>query len=328
MTGTAAADLHYDLVDGWEQLPDGLHHEDVVGVGVDSNDQVFLLTRQESRVLVYKRNGSFDTAWGDDIFSPRTHGLTVAPDDTIYCVDEGNQVIHHLTADGTVLQTIGTGMASDTGYDGQSVASITRGGPPFNRPTNIAVAPDGDLYVSDGYGNARVHRFNVEGKLVQSWGEPGTGNGEFNLVHGIAVASDGRVLVADRENDRIQIFSPDGEYLDQWTDVQRPTQIIFDPEGNVYVSELWRRAGEESFRLGVAHSDQPGRVTVYNPTGTVLARWGGPDRLEAGNFIAPHGLCVDSVGDIYVAEVTWSHGVSHGDVPEGCHTFQKFARAS
>src|SRR5438477_273239 len=83
------------------------------------------------------------------------------------------------------------------------------------------VAPGGDLYVTDGYGNARVHRFSAEGRLLQSWGEPGAGPGQFNLPHGIAVLADGRVLVADRENDRIQLFDPEGKYLDQWTQVQR-----------------------------------------------------------------------------------------------------------
>jgi len=327
--GTKDNGLHYGLVEEWEQLPDGLSHDDVVGVGVTSGDRVFILTRREARVLVYNRDGSFVTSWGEGFFTPRAHGLTIAADDTLYCVDEGRQVIYHLAADGTVLQTIGTpGVASDTGYDGKSVASITHGGPPFNRPTNLAISPSGDLYVSDGYGNARVHRFNRAGELVMSWGGPGTEPGQFNLVHGIAVTSDGRVMVADRENDRIQIFSPDGEYLSQWTNVQRPTNITFDREGLVYVSELWRRPDEPSFRLGPASEDQPGRVSVFDPDGTVLARWGGPDRCAPGNFVAPHDICVDSNGDIYVAEVTWSHGISHGDVPEGCHAFQKFARTS
>ncbi len=129
-------------------------------------------------------------------------------------------------------------------------------------------------------------------------------------------------------DDRIQIFSPDGEYLDQWANVQRQTNITFDRDGMAYVSELWRRPDEPSFRIGPPSGDQPGRVTVFDPKGAVLARSGGPDRCAPGNFVAPHDICVGSHGDIYVAEVTWSHGISHGDVPEGCHTFQKFARTA
>lgn len=318
--------LAYRVVEGWEQLPDGLGHLDVVGVDTDSRDRVYLFTRQKAQVLVYERDGTFVRAWGAGFFTERAHGLTVAPDDTILCVDEGAQVIYRLTAEGDLLQTIGTkDFASDTGYDGSSLASIVRAGPPFNRPTNVAVAPSGDLYVADGYGNARVHRFSADGTLIRSWGEPGTGPGQFNLVHGVAVAADGRVFIADRENDRIQIFSPDGEFLAEWTHVQRPTSLCFDAAGRIYVSELWRRVGDTTYRLGTATEDEPGRVCVLAPDGTVLARWGGSDRCAPGNFVAPHDLCVDSHGDIYVGEVTWTFGVKPGLVPADCHMFQKFA---
>jgi DNA-binding beta-propeller fold protein YncE len=102
--------------------------------------------------------------------------------------------------------TLGTmNTTSDTGYDGKDYMTITRPGGPFNRPTNIAVGPRGDLYISDGYGNCRVHRFSTTGELKQSWGVPGIGPGQFHLPHGIATAADGRVFVCDRENDRIQI---------------------------------------------------------------------------------------------------------------------------
>ncbi len=324
--GTAMGGLTYRVVQDWEQLPEGFHHGDVAGVSVDSKDRVYVYTRRESRVIVYDQDGSFRASWGEDFFTPRTHGITVGPDDTVYCVDEGHHAVFRYTPEGELLQTIGTpDTPSDTGYDG-SLASIRHGGPPFNRPTNIAIAPNGDLYVSDGYGNARIHHFRSDGTLVQSWGEPGTGPGEFNLPHGIAVAADGRVLVADRENDRIQIFDPEGDFLEEWTEVQRPTNIAIDDDDRIYVSELWRPAGDESLRLGRITDDRPGRVSVYQPDGHLLARWGGPDRAAAGNFIAPHDICVDSRGDVYVGEVTWTFGVSRGQVPEGSHSLQKFTR--
>ena len=316
----------YVVVEGWEQLPAVFTHRDCVGVGVDSQDNVYLFTRDQPRVIVYNRDGAFLRSWGEGFFTERTHGLTVGPDDTLYCVDEGSQCVYQLTPHGELLQTIGTkGVASDTGYDGRSIESI-RGGPPFNRPTNLAVAPSGDLYVTDGYGNCKVHRFSSTGTLLQSWGEPGTGPGQFYLPHGIRVTADGRVLVADRENDRIQIFSPDGEYLDQWTDVQRPTNIALDGEGGVYVSELWWRIGQRSMVHGEVTADQPGRVSVFDAGGRVLARWGGPERAAAGQFIAPHDICVDSHGDLYVAEVTHTFAGREGLVPPGSHSFQKFCR--
>ena len=242
-------------------------------------------------------------------------------------MDEGNPCIHQFTPVGDLLRTIGQlGVAADTGYDG-TLESI-RGGPPFNRPTNLAVAPDGDLYVTDGYGNCKVHRFRPDGTLVGSWGEPGTGPGQFYLPHGLHVAADGRVLVADRENDRIQVFSPDGQFLEQWTDVQRPTNIAMDPEGNVYVSELWWRVGMRSMVHGDIGEDQPGRVSVFDQQGRLLARWGGSDRCAPGNFIAPHDICVDSRGDLYVAEVTHTFAGRAGLVPPDSHSFQKFTRVA
>ena len=192
MTSTTG-NPRYEVVEGWEQLPEGFHHADVVGVGTDSRDRLFIYTRGEERVIIYNRDGSFAGSWGEGVFTPRTHGLTIAPDDSVYCVDEGKQVVYKFTPDGELVQTIGTpGVASDTGYDGRSLASIRRGGPPFNRPTNVALAPNGDLYVSDGYGNASVHHFSADGELIKTWGAPGIEAGQFNLVHGVAVGTDAR----------------------------------------------------------------------------------------------------------------------------------------
>jgi hypothetical protein len=321
-------DLRYELAEGWEQLPAGWEHRDVAGVAVDSQDRVYLLTRGDHPVIVYERDGSFVGSWGEGQFTLRTHGITVGPDDGVYCVDDGDHTVRKFTTDGKLLLTLGTsGQPSDTGYTG-TVDSITHGGPPFNRPTNVSIAPSGDLYVSDGYGNARVHRFSADGQLLQSWGEPGGGPGEFRTPHGIWAMADGRVLVADRENDRIQVFSPTGEYLTEWTDIQRPTAIFVDPAGLVYVSELWWRVGQRSYRHGPIEQDRFGRVSILDGEGRVLSRWGGfgPDRCAPGDFCAPHGLYVDSRGDVYVGEVTYTFAGQHGIVPPDCHTLQKFVR--
>lgn len=318
----------YRVVEGWEQLPAGMRHLDCVGVDVDSEDNVYLLTRGEPRVIVYRSDGTFLRSWGERFFTDRTHGIRIGPDDSIYCVDEGVNCVYKMTLTGEVRLTIGTkgvgqkGPAAETGYDG-TLESI-RGGPHFNRPTNVAVAPNGDLYVSDGYGNCRVHRFSAKGEHIQSWGEPGTGPGQFYLVHGVGVTGDGRVIVADRENDRLQFFSPEGEFLGEWTDVQRPTNVAVGPDGRVYVSELWWRVGQKSQMHGDTPEDKPGRVSVFSPEGKVLERWGGPDRVASGNFVAPHDICVDSRGDVYVAEVTHTFAGKLDLVPPDTHTFQKF----
>ncbi|HZQ99607.1 MAG TPA: peptidyl-alpha-hydroxyglycine alpha-amidating lyase family protein [Chloroflexota bacterium] len=325
---TVEQELRYRVVEGWEKAPANANRQDAVGVGVDSRGRVYLVTRVRSQVLVYEQDGTFVAAWGEGQFTDRTHGLTVAPDDTVWVVDDGAHTVRKYTADGKLLLELEARgrPAAESGYDGRTLESIARGGPPFNRPTNVAVAPNGDLYVSDGYGNCRVHRFSPDGKLIQSWGEPGTGPGQFILPHGIWVAPDGRVLLADRENDRIQVFSPSGEYLAEWAAL-RPTDVCLDAEGRVYVSELGRRPGPRPCNLGEA-PEQPGRVSVLDQQGNVLARFGASetDRAAAGNFVAPHCIAVDAEGAIYVGEVTHTIGVRGGLVPEGTHTFQKFER--
>jgi len=323
---TRADTLRYEVVEGWEQLPRGYAHRDVAGVAVDGEDRVYLICRGEHPIIVYDGRGAFLGSWGQGLFTYRTHGITVGPDQMLYCTDDGNHTVRKFSPDGKLLMTLGTlDLPSDTGYDGKSTLTVKRAGGPFNRPTNLAVGPRGDLYVSDGYGNCRVHRFSPTGELERSWGTPGGGPGEFYLPHGIAVAADGRVFVCDRENDRIQIFCPDGEYLAEWTDTQRPTHLVFDGAGRAYVTELWWHRGQVSGRHGPIETPRPGRLSVYDRDGRLLARWGTEDACAAGSFAAPHGLAVDSRGDVYVSEVTWTFAVSRGLVPEGCHTFQKFA---
>jgi DNA-binding beta-propeller fold protein YncE len=317
----------FKVIEGWEKLPAGYVHKDVNGVAVDSRDNVYLMTRKDARIIVYDREGNFLRSWGEDIFTPRTHGIAIDPEDMVYTVDDGDHTVRKFTPEGKQMMMIGTpGVATDTGYDGKKRDSITKGGPPFNRPTDVAIASNGELYVCDGYGNARVHRFTADGKLIQSWGEPGTGAGEFVLPHGIGISSDDRVFVADRENDRIQIFSLDGEFLDMWTHVQRPTDISFDKEGRIYVSELWWKPGDMCFTNGPIKFDRPGGVRVLDLAGNLLLHWCSADREAPGNFVAPHTLCVDSRGDLYVGEVTHTFGVSRGGIREDAHTFQKFER--
>jgi len=321
-----SAGIRYLVVEGWEQLPRGYAHRDVAGVAVDGEDRVYLMCRGDHPVMVYDRKGKFLRSWGEGDFTYRTHGIYVAPNGTLFCTDDGNHTVRQFTPEGRLLMTLGTlNTPSDTGYDGKSMMTITRGAGPFNRPTNIAVGPKGDLYVSDGYGNCRVHQFSPTGQLRRSWGSPGRGPGQFYLPHGIACAADGRVLVCDRESDRIQIFSPDGEYLSEWTDTQRPTHLVFDAQERVYVTELAWHPGDESKSLGPIKKFRQARMSVFDKDGRVLARWGTPEVTAPGSFAAPHGLALDSRGDLYVSEVTWTFAVSRGRAPADCHTFQKFA---
>src|SRR5881396_1487602 len=272
----------YKAVAAWEKLPAGYTHPDVAAVAVDSKDRVFLFCRAEHPVMIYERDGRFVGRWGEGVFTMRTHGITIGPDNSVYCTDDAGHSVRKFTPDGTLLLTLGdnAGKPSESGYNGSDLTTVARGASPFNRPTNLAVAPNGDLYVSDGYGNARVHHFSSGGELRRSWGEPGTGPGQFMIPHGIAVHEDGRVFVCDRENDRIQIFSPDGEFLAEWTDVQRPTKLVFDHRGIAIVGELTWREGLRSFRNGPIARHLPSRVAMFDASGVVLARLGDQGPLD------------------------------------------------
>jgi len=192
--------MKFDVVEGWEQLPKGYEHRDVAGVAVDIEDRVYLICRGDHPIIVYGPDGKFLRSWGEGEFTYRTHGITVGPDQNLYCTDDGNHTVRKFTPSGKLLMTLGTmNTPSDTGYDGKDSVHIPRPAGPFNRPTNLAVGPKGDLYVSDGYGNCRVHQFSPSGELKRSWGTSGKGPGQFHLPHGIAVAADGRVFVCDRD---------------------------------------------------------------------------------------------------------------------------------
>jgi len=230
-------------------------------------------------------------------------------------------------------------LVTDTGYGFWRKPAIhhnefvERSAGPFNCCCNVCIAANGDMFVADGYGNARVHHFSADGALLNSWGDVGTGPGQFHLPHGIALDGDENVIVCDRENDRLQFFDRAGNFLYLWTDVLRPTDVAIDKDGLIYVSELWRpmEAGQGSFVHGFADHDLPGRVSVFRPDGKVVARWGADsgDRAAPGNFIAPHGLALDSKGSLYVAEVSSTFGGAAGRMAMAdCvnHQIQKFRR--
>jgi len=302
----------YELVDGWAKLPEGESFLDVCGLAVDSQDRVYILNRSAHPVMVFNREGNLLTTWGEGFFK-RAHGSCIGPDGSVYCTDDGHHIVSKFTPQGKLLMTLGNkDQPSDTGFvhtPGMTMTAclptIKRGGTPFNRPTGVAISPSGEIYVSDGYGNARVHKFSPDGSLLLSWGEPGDAPGQFKLPHSIWVDKQERVWVPDRENGRIQIFNAQGEFLDQWTELGRPTDIFIDEEEAVYVSELTQR------------------VSIFASDGKLLARWGSQEQdKETALFLAPHTIAVDSHGDIYVGEVA----KTFAKIDRGSRTVQKFAR--
>jgi hypothetical protein len=331
-----SGDFRYEALVGWERLPASWSFGQVAGVATDSRGRVFVFNRGEHPVIVLDRDGRFLFSWGEGIVS-RAHGIHIGPDDAVYLTDDLDHSVRKFTPEGRLLLTLGTrGQPSDTGVNGIDYRTIRRGGPPFHRPTNLALAADGSMYVTDGYGNARVHKFAADGRLLLSWGEPGSGPGQFNLPHGIALDREGKVYVADRENSRIQVFTPDGALLAIWTDVARPMQVFIatppspPSEGGdeevVFVAEVGWRAG--LFPWQQPAPGAPGaRVSVFDRGGRLLARWGDSSKPCApGNFFAPHDLWIDVHGDLYVGEVVLSAGGNQGMVPRDCHALQKLVR--
>jgi sugar lactone lactonase YvrE len=166
-----------------------------------------------------------------------------------------------------------------------------------------------------------VHKFASDGRLLFSWGEPGDGPGQFITPHGVCVDKRGLVYVADRMNARIQVFSPRGEFISQWRNVRRPNNMCLDAEGNVYVAEL----GCVFFGGPEPDLDKPpGRVTVRDLSGKILVEWGEKDPLGTGMYFCPHGIAIDSRGDLYVSEVPASY--TRGLAPADWNVLRKYVR--
>lgn len=284
-------------------LPEGLVLGETPGVGIDADDQVIIVNRAAVPIQVYSTSGEFIAAWPYDDFT-RVHSLTIVPDGHMFVSDDLRHVVREFDAGGNHVRTFGTpGVPADTGRDIPPLGVVKHEGPPFNQPTDAAIGLDGTLYMTDGYGNARVHRFSRDGELLQSWGRPGSGPGEFNLPHGVRVDNEGRVLVADRENNRIQAFSPDGEYLFSYDDLYRPCGILVDESGAIFVAEL-----------GESH----GRISILDADGTLLSRWMiEGDVPKAG----AHSVALDSEGNLYVGLVYFGE-----PPPPGSHPLLKFLR--
>ena len=302
----------YSVIENWEQLPTGYDWPETAGVSTDAENNVYVFNRGDHPMMIFNSNGEFLDSWGEGIFV-RPHGISKGPGNTLYCTDDGDHTVRQCTLDGKILMTIGIPGKAATAFSGN----------PFNRCTHTATDPsNGDIFVTDGYGNSRIHKYSADGKLIQSWGEPGTGEGEFNIIHNIATDEDGYLYVCDRENHRIQVFNRNGDFETLWANVHRPCAIFIDQNELVYVAEL-------GFGTLISKSvpNIGPRVTVLNKQGQVLQRIGDLGYgLKPGQFIAPHGLCLDSDSNIYIAEVARTAMSHHGEPPKKLRSFQKLQK--
>jgi peptidylglycine monooxygenase len=241
----------------------------VSDVACDSRGHVFVLLRADPlvdrpapAVVELDPEGGVVCAIGEGIIADG-HMLAIDAADRLFVVDRDAHQIVVLDRTGALLCTIG---------------ERHRPGRPFAHPSAVAFGPDGTLYVADGYGASRIHRFSPDGTPLASWGSPGNGPGQFTTPHGLWVLGDGRVLVADRENDRVQAFSATGDWLATWTDFPRPMDIWSDPTGAIYVT------------------DQVPRLSRLGPDGTLTGRC-------RPVLNGAHGIAGDAAGRLYLAEV-------------------------
>ena len=274
--------LSYRLVEGWAQLPSGVEAwGQTIGVELDADGNLWVFHRcfaencnggreNVAPMLKYDPSGRLLDSWGEGMFN-WPHGFFIDADGYIWTSDargvgdKGHQVMK-FTQDGTLLMTLGTAGVAGDGED------------TFDGPADVAVAPNGDIFVVDGHGNNRVVKFNKDGEFVMSWGEAGTGPGQFNEPHSVAFDSQGRLFVGDRVNERIQVFDQNGQYLAEWPGIMASGMDITEDDV-IYVADYQLRLG----------------IVIANAN----------DFTEIG-FIEnamPEGVTVDRMGNVYAGEV-------------------------
>ncbi|HWE49811.1 MAG TPA: peptidyl-alpha-hydroxyglycine alpha-amidating lyase family protein [Bryobacteraceae bacterium] len=294
----ALAQSHPDLpnpykeVVNWAKLPEGMKFGQVISVQVDAHNNMWVFHRGDPPMLEFDPSGKLLTSWGSGMFV-QPHGLFIDRDGNIWATDgrgkdgKGHQVFK-FTPQGKILMTLGkagvAGTTSDT----------------FNAPSAVLVAPDGDIFVADGHGgntNARVVKFAKDGTFIKAWGMKGSGPGEFDIPHAIAMDSKGRIFVADRNNNRIQIFDQEGNYLTEWKQWGRPSGIVIRKDDTMYVvdseSNTARNPGfKRGIRIGSA---KDGKIVAMIPDKD-------PDP-DTTKVLGVEGVGVDLKGGVYGADV-------------------------
>ena len=249
----------FDVVQDFAVLPPGMSFGSTSNVAADSQGTVYVTQRDGPPVLVFDASGAYQGALGEGLLADPS-GICTTADDHILVADRDTHQVLKLDAQGAVLLRLGE----------PGVASLHA---PFNHPSGVAVAPNGDILVADGFGNSCVHRFSADGRLLRSWGSPGAAPGQFSIPNGLWVDGGDRVYVADRDNNRLQVFDGEGGFLAEWGDLFRPLAIWGDAAGRIYVT------------------DQVPRISVFTAEGQLLSRGKAPD--------AGQGLCGDAQGNLY-----------------------------
>ena len=270
-SGGATEPLAFEPVPGFFKLPDTITLGACSGVAVNSQGDIYLFHRGKQPIIQLDRKGRFVRAWGDDVID-MAHGLRIDREGNVWVTDIGNHQVLKFSREGKLLLSLGKAGQAGLGTD------------EFDKPTDVAFGSRGEIYVSDGYGNSRVTKFTPNGGYLTSWGEPGDGPSQFDTPHTIVVDRQERVVVGDRENDRIQVFDGNGKLIEIWNGFA-PFGLAYDAHGTLFVAD------------GRAH-----KILQLDSKGEVVASFG-EEGAAPGQFQLPHMLAADSDGNLYVGEI-------------------------
>jgi sugar lactone lactonase YvrE len=283
----------YRAADNWAQLPAGMKWAGVISIQPDAKDHIWVFHRGDTPILEFDLSGKLLTSFGQGMFV-QAHGMAIDKDGNVWATDSQNrdgkgQQVFKFSPEGKVLMTLGK-------------AGVTGEGPDtFSGPSDVVIAPSGDIFVADGHvamSNGRVVRFSKDGKFIKAWGKLGAGPGEFNVPHSIAMDSRGRIFVADRSNNRIQIFDQEGTFIDQWKQFGRPSGVYIDRNDTMYVADSQSNATQNpGYKRGIyIGSAKDGKVSAFIP-------YAGPDPDKVANEGA-EGIAADAKGNVYIGDVT------------------------
>jgi DNA-binding beta-propeller fold protein YncE len=298
--------IGYGADPNWPQRSEGEKWRYVTGVAVDAKDQVWIVNQLTPQVQVFDQSGKLVDSWGQGFFKA-PHFLRIDHEGNVWIADYERHIVQKFTPRGERLLVLGT--PDEPGNDESHM----------NGPTDMAISPSGEIFVSDGYRNDRIIHFDNTGRFLKAWGQRGVRAGELSQPHSIAMDSMGRLYVAERNNCRIQIFSQTGKSLGQWRNLLNPWGIWITPTDEIYVCGSSPKRWGTTGNLGNPPTDQ--LVMKLNPDGKIqelntlpLLKEG---TLVPGEVDWAHGIAVDSQGNLYI-----------GDVADNSaeHRVQKFRR--
>ncbi|MFN0196470.1 MAG: peptidyl-alpha-hydroxyglycine alpha-amidating lyase family protein [Planctomycetaceae bacterium] len=283
----------YQVDPEWPKKPLPHRWRYVTGVAVDSQDRIWIVNQMDPPVQCYDREGNLVEAWGDGQFA-FPHFLRVDADDNIWVADFRKHAVRKFTQKGELLVTLGT--PDEAGDDEKHL----------NGPTDVCIAKNGDLFVTDGYGNNRIMHYNAEGKFIKTWGSLGQEPGQLSQPHGITIDSEGKLYVAERNNCRIQVFNQEGESLDQWRHLVNPWGLWMTKDDELLISGSAPARWKEEFgNLGNPPSNQ--LVVKFDLTGRMKELWvlplSKPGTMNPGELDWVHAIAADKDGNIYLGDV-------------------------